>query len=442
MRCNKFKLIQLFLFLVLGSTAFAQKENMLPEDFSEGVLEHVKNIVSFSPRLAGTENERKAGEYVEETFESLGLNTQVEQFFYDNFEFEDLTLRINRDTLKPMGLGFIPYNHITEFSDTALIVDSGQFPEGIDKEDFFGKPIISNDFANHFKLLLFQPSLIIYMDSAEFAPIKHLKKIYFELSIQGNFIVRRSQNIIAQLRSPNLSDKEIIVGAHVDSYRISPGASDNASGVGVMIELARYLKSMESKLNYNIKFIVFGAEEIGILGSRQYVLANPQLKQKCILFYNIDDVGGNGLGAIENLGGIFSPPPELNDSLSILLAKNPWEGNPDYWRGLLTPYIKGFLTSVNHPDWLVSVTESALESSGYKLNFARNLGGDEMSFSHAGIPSTSIGITCDHPHTPWDNIERINESSLRKAGEISIRVLLNTNNIIPVDGQLSLRMQK
>ena len=429
MKCSKFKLIQVALFLILGSTSCAQKVNILPENFTDSVMVHVNNLVRLSPRVAGTENERKASEYVEESFQNLGLSTKIEQFNYSNFEFKNLTLSINNDTISPTGLGYNPYNNITNFSDTAFIVDSKLSLDKIDKQNILGKPIISNDFTNHFKLLQFQPNLIIYIDSSEFAQLKHIQKVYFELCIEGSFVAKKSQNIVAQISNSNPSKKEIIIGAHVDSYRNSPGASDNASGVGVMIELARYLISIESNLNYIVKFIAFGAEEIGILGSRKYVLSNPQLKKKCILFFNIDDVGGNGLGAIETLGGVISPPPEFQDSLSLLLAGNPWEGNPDYWRGLLTPYLMGFLNTINHPDWLVSVTESALGNSNYKLNFARSLGGDEMSFSHAGIPSTGIGIPCDHPHTPLDKVEFINENSLRKAGEISIRVILNTNNI-------------
>lgn len=429
MKNSKSIILLLIFFQILGSNAYSQKENILPVYFADSVMSHITHLVKLSPRLAGTVNERKASYYVRNRFRDIGLTTQVEKFKYSNFEFNNLWLCVNNDTITPTGLGYIPYNNITYFSDTATVVDSRAPFDNLNKQELIGKPIISDEFANHFKLLQLQPSLIIYLDSINFRKLKTTSKIYFELHIDGCFVEMESQNIIAQLGNTNPYKKEIIIGAHVDSKINTPGASDNASGVGVMIELARYLKSIESNLDYTIKFIAFGAEEIGILGSRKYILTNKHLNQKCLLYYNIDDVGGNGLGAIETLGGIYNPPSELSDSLFLSLAENPWEGSPDNWRILPTPYLMEFITTVNHPDWLVSAIENAVGKSNYKINFVKSLGADEMSFSHAGIPSTGIGITCDYPHTPFDKTDAINERSLTKAGEISIRVILNANNI-------------
>ncbi|ABR49665.1 peptidase M28 [Alkaliphilus metalliredigens QYMF] len=72
-----------------------------------------------------------------------------------------------------------------------------------------------------------------------------------------------SNNIIAI--KPGISSKQVIVGAHYDSVPNAIGADDNASGVGVMLEVAEMLKHMET--DYTIKFIAFGAEEEGLGGS-------------------------------------------------------------------------------------------------------------------------------------------------------------------------------
>lgn len=76
-----------------------------------------------------------------------------------------------------------------------------------------------------------------------------------------------SANVIAV--KEGLSQKTIIVGAHYDSVPDAKGAGDNASGVAVMLETAKMLKDVETA--YNIYFVAFGAEEVGLIGSRYYV---------------------------------------------------------------------------------------------------------------------------------------------------------------------------
>ena len=80
-----------------------------------------------------------------------------------------------------------------------------------------------------------------------------------------------SNNIIATKKGK--TDKTVIIGAHYDSAmpdevcveELSTGAGDNASGVGVMLEVAEVLSSYRTK--GTIKFVAFGAEEMGLYGS-------------------------------------------------------------------------------------------------------------------------------------------------------------------------------
>ena len=78
--------------------------------------------------------------------------------------------------------------------------------------------------------------------------------------------VVHSANIIAVKQG--LSSKEIIVGAHYDSVQVGTGADDNASGVGVLLEVAQRIKDISTP--YTIRFILFGAEEIGLKGSKYH----------------------------------------------------------------------------------------------------------------------------------------------------------------------------
>ncbi|WP_107841185.1 M28 family peptidase [Metasolibacillus meyeri] len=78
-------------------------------------------------------------------------------------------------------------------------------------------------------------------------------------------------NIIGTL-SPNTTVKTediLIIGAHYDGIKDIPAANDNASGVAVMLELARLLHNVPS--DTEIRFIAFDAEEDGLLGSKHYV---------------------------------------------------------------------------------------------------------------------------------------------------------------------------
>lgn len=66
----------------------------------------------------------------------------------------------------------------------------------------------------------------------------------------------------------------VIVGAHYDSVVGAPGANDDASGVGLALELARVMKSYNTDME--LRFAFWGSEERGLLGSRHYVNQLPQ----------------------------------------------------------------------------------------------------------------------------------------------------------------------
>lgn len=65
------------------------------------------------------------------------------------------------------------------------------------------------------------------------------------------------ENVVAIKKG--VSSKTIVIGAHYDSVIGSPGADDNATGVAVLLELARLLKNLD--LHYTIKFVAFVNEE-------------------------------------------------------------------------------------------------------------------------------------------------------------------------------------
>lgn len=82
----------------------------------------------------------------------------------------------------------------------------------------------------------------------------------------------------------------IIISAHYDTVPTAPGASDNATGVVGLLELARIYSNFP--IDTEIRFLAFGAEEVGLVGSRHYVnqLSNEE-KSRVIANYNMDMIG-------------------------------------------------------------------------------------------------------------------------------------------------------
>ncbi|KPL20604.1 MAG: hypothetical protein AMS23_10675 [Bacteroides sp. SM1_62] len=115
-------------------------------------------------------------------------------------------------------------------------------------------------------------------------------------------------NIIAYLEgsNPDSTDKHIVIGAHYDhlgmggmrsssrkpdTTAVHNGADDNASGVAALIEIAEALALGPEKPENSYLFIAFGAEEMGLLGSKHYI-NNPILPLEDILvMINLDMVG-------------------------------------------------------------------------------------------------------------------------------------------------------
>lgn len=79
---------------------------------------------------------------------------------------------------------------------------------------------------------------------------------------------KKSCNIVAVRPSPNKDAPSIVIGAHYDSVRGAPGANDNASGVAVLLEVARQLA--QENPAFNVTFVAFGSEEGGHDGSLRY----------------------------------------------------------------------------------------------------------------------------------------------------------------------------
>jgi len=78
-------------------------------------------------------------------------------------------------------------------------------------------------------------------------------------------------NVIAELPGKNRSAGVVLLGAHLDSWQPGTGAQDNGTGVASVIEAARAMKGLNRPPRRTVRFVLFGGEEEGLLGSAAYV---------------------------------------------------------------------------------------------------------------------------------------------------------------------------
>lgn len=120
------------------------------------------------------------------------------------------------------------------------------------------------------------------------------KRLVFYLKDNGNTLL--SDNVLGVIKSSKRPEEYVLLSAHFDHLgqwqnRLYPGANDNASGVGAVLEMARVLSSQKKDLPYSIIVAFWGAEEMGLIGSK-YFIDNPPLDLKKIyLAINLDSIG-------------------------------------------------------------------------------------------------------------------------------------------------------
>lgn len=139
----------------------------------------------------------------------------------------------------------------------------------------------------------------------------------------------RSFNVMAQI--PGKKNRTIVYTAHYDHLgrmgadTYIPGASDNASGTAMLLDLARNYK--DNPPEYNVVFLWFGGEEAGLVGSKYFVDHSPIELQDIDFLINLDLMADAGTGITAVNGKIFTDAFErlvqLNEEVGQLSKVNP-----------------------------------------------------------------------------------------------------------------------
>jgi carboxypeptidase Q len=96
-------------------------------------------------------------------------------------------------------------------------------------------------------------------------------KLTFDVKAQFFDTTQDSFNVIGEIPGNAKRDEVVMVGGHFDSWHMGTGATDNAAGSAVAMEVMRILKNLNLKMDRTVRVALWGGEEEGLLGSRAYV---------------------------------------------------------------------------------------------------------------------------------------------------------------------------
>jgi aminopeptidase YwaD len=229
-------------------------------------------------------------------------------------------------------------------------------------------------------------------DSLKLKPIPFSTGNTVEIGVKFKKIKAKTANVYAMLEGR--SKRWIIFGAHYDhlgwggqgsgslkpdTHAIHFGADDNASGVALVLEASRVMSREKGDVGYI--FVFFSGEELGLLGSKEFVKHLPVPKESVLVYFNFDMVG------------------RVKDSAFSLLGAQSGEG-------------------------LEGIIDSIAKLKGYRVVFGQGAVGpsDHTSFYLANIP-VAFFFTGSHPdyHKPSDTPEKINYGGIADITDIALR---------------------
>ncbi len=210
--------------------------------------------------------------------------------------------------------------------------------------------------------------------------------VTMELDIRNTFHDDpTSFNVVAEIPGTDKADEIVMLGAHFDSWHGGTGATDNAAGSAVMMEAMRILKQSGLRLRRTVRIGLWGGEEQGLIGSREYVTAHfgsatdaafKPAHAKFAGYFNVD----NGTGAIR---GIYL---QGNEAIGAVF---------DAW---MKPF----------------------HNLGMQAITIRDTGGtDHQSFDRVGLPGfqfiqDEVEYDTRTHHSTMDTYERVQEEDMRK----------------------------
>ena len=123
-----------------------------------------------------------------------------------------------------------------------------------------------------------------------------------------------ANNVVGEIRGSEKAEEVVVLGAHLDSNDLGPGALDNAVGCAALLETARAIKNLGMKPKRTIRFVFFMGEEEGMIGSTEYVKAHLQEMENTVAVLIMD------IGAGKPLGWFSMGRTDLDEEIQSLMA--------------------------------------------------------------------------------------------------------------------------
>lgn len=162
------------------------------------------------------------------------------------------------------------------------------------------------------------PSISVSYEDGMFLArtLEHEGEVKLRIKTADKNLDVTTYNVIADIPGSSRSKEYVVVGSHYDGHDISQGAVDPASGAVTVMEIARNLQMAKDKLKRRVRCICFGAEEIGLYGSYNYVAMHRDEMDKIRFMLNLDSGGSQGKKGI-----ILHDSPELEPFLERWAAE-------------------------------------------------------------------------------------------------------------------------
>ncbi len=401
--------------LLFAVTVTASAQPLPPASPTEAFQSVLVLSQQIGPRPAGTPAYGRATDYIARQFGRLGYTVERQVFpfpFFDETQFPTLTvIAPERVDLHPLTLLYSaatpPQGLEGELEPVELareedlrgkhlggriaLIERGQsfFQVKVSNVAAAGASaaIIYNNLPGPVQLVtLLQASKIpaVFISQEEGQRLLqglHAGRVRVKLVVRTIVEQRTTQNIIGIKLGTRTPQQIVVVGAHADSVKISPGANDNGSGVAAVLEAARLLAHVFT--TRTIHFVAFGAEENGLIGSHFYTLSRAH---SVVGMVNLDMVGR---------GADFVLANEGSDHSAVELA------------------------------------ERVAHRLGMQVRRVKAGQSDHVSFEQAGISSVFITTGDDEAiHTPGDVVERLNPALLGAAATLAATVAQEMANSV------------
>lgn len=332
---------------------------------------------TFGPRLTGSTSLTKAGEWAKERFASYGLEVSVERWGSFPVGFDrgtdtgfliapelDIELGIELDFVTngwsagtdgpTRGSVVLEPLQVEEF-DAELYKDSWvlrrprrERPKTALRKELDGllkeagmlgelrnggaNPVVGGAYRISWDNLPTLPSIRLVSNCYDdlIAKLEAGEAVEVEFNLEHTFVEGPIElyNVIADIPGTEFPNEYVIVGGHLDSWGAAVGAQDNGTGCATTFEAARLLAKSGLKPRRTIRFMLWGGEEQGLLGSRAYAVAHPEVcaGTSAVL---VHDGGGNYLSGIQgpaalidDLHKVFEPLKALNPEMPFRVREN------------------------------------------------------------------------------------------------------------------------